>query len=185
MSNTSNPGPPPSAEEMLQRLYAVKLEYFDYRIVTEELKGKQAKLFVFVIPITAITLVTLTLLGTFLTDYFIVSFLISAVIVFMLGRIADQYERQFRLAAHQEVIRRVGETEGPFGLVPHFKDFLPKKYRHLWKSLKKGKYYYVEQYLAAIYLLQQQLNEERFTHIWYLRHPESAPKGYFDKEEDQ
>lgn len=165
----------PTAEEMLDRLHAVNLDDFDLQTITDELKGNNAWLFVLTMPITAILLVVFTLLGTFMTGYFILSFIVSAGILFVIGKMIDQYEQKFRHQARLEVMRRIKEAETEEGLVPHFKDFLPKKYRHLWQSLKKQNYIYIEQYIAAITLLQQRLDSDKFIRIWRLKHPETAP----------
>ncbi len=126
----------PTAEEMLERLHAVNLDDFNMQEITDELKGNNAWLFVLTMPITAILLVVFTLVGTFATGYFILSFIVSAGILFVVGKMIDQYEQKFRYQARLEVMRRIKEAETEDGLIPHFKDFLPKKYRHLWQSLK-------------------------------------------------
>ncbi|WP_082672125.1 hypothetical protein [Thiomicrospira sp. XS5] len=164
----------PTAEEMLERLHAVNLEDFNLQAITDELKGNNAWLFVLTMPITAILLVVFTLLGSFITGYFILSFIVSAGILFVIGKMIDQYEQKFRHQARLEVMRRIKEAETEEGLIPHFKDFLPKKYRHLWQSLKKQNYIYIEQYIAAITLLQQRLDSDKFIRIWRLKHPDTA-----------
>jgi len=88
----------------------------------------------------------------------------------------ENQEHNYKIAARHEVIRRIAETEGEFGLIPHFKHFLPNKYRHLWQSLRKGQYHYIEQYVQAVLLLQNKLEEDQFTRIWYLTYPETDPE---------
>lgn len=171
----------PSPEDMLARLSSVDLEQFDIKAVTDELKGKHAWIFVLTMPISAILLMVFTLLGTFITGYFIASFVITAGLLFVVAKMLDQYEQKFRYQARIEVMNRIEQTEGPFGLIPHFKDFLPVKYRHLWQSLKKGNYRYTDQYIAAITLLQNKLEPDQFTRIWYIRHPEIAPPTETDE----
>ncbi len=166
----------PAAEEMLSRLNQINKDIFNLEQVTEEVQGKYAWIFVLTMPITAILLMVFTLLGTFITGHFIASFILTALLLFILGRIIDQFEQKFRYQARIEVMRRIYETEGEYGIIPHFKDFLPKKYRHLWQSLRKNNYQYIDQYIAAISLLQNQIDTEKFTRIWYIRHPEIAPE---------
>ncbi|MGC9386143.1 MAG: hypothetical protein ACP5D0_04290 [Hydrogenovibrio sp.] len=174
----------PTAEEMLERLHDVNLDDFDITAITDELKGKNAWLFVLTMPITAILLVLFTLIGTFATGYFIFSFIAAASVLFVIGKMIDQYEQKFRYQARLEVMERIKETETDEGLIPHFKDFLPKKYRHLWQSLKKHNYIYIDQYIAAVTLLQQRLDSEKFIRIWRLKHPETAPDYEQDYDED-
>lgn len=173
----------PTAEEMLERLHAVNLDDFNMQEITDELKGNNAWLFVLTMPITAILLVVFTLVGTFATGYFILSFIVSAGILFVVGKMIDQYEQKFRYQARLEVMRRIKEAETEDGLIPHFKDFLPRKYRHLWQSLKKQNYIYIDQYIAAMTLLQQRLDSDKFIRIWRLKHPETAPDAEEMEEE--
>ena len=171
----------PTAEEMLERLHAVDVDDFDIEQRTNELKGNNAWLFVLTMPVTAILLVIFTLLGTFLTDHFIISFILSAGILFVIGKMIDQYEQKFKYQARLDIMRRIKETETEEGLIPHFRDFLPKKYRHLWQSLKKQNYMYIDQYIAALTLLQQRLDDEKFIRVWRLKYPETAP----EKDDDE
>lgn len=186
MMNPSNPNNSetaienPSADEMLARLRAVDLNVFDIKMVAETLKGKYAWIFVLTMPIAAILLVSLTLIGTFLTGYLIASFIFTAFLLFVIGKMLDQFEKRFFYQARQEVILRIQETESDYGLIPHFKDFLPPKYRHLWQSLRRGRFMYVDQYIAAVTLLQNKLEDAKFHTIWEIRHPEFAR----DHEED-
>lgn len=173
----------PSAQEMLQRLQEVDLDYFDHDQVFVELKGKQIWVSAMTIPVSVVILAIFTLIGTFAFDSPIISFAIAAALLFWIARMIDAKDNELRFYAHQEVIRRIGETEGEFGLVPHFKHFLPTRYRHLWQSLKKGNYQYIEQYLQAIHLLQTKLEHNKFIRIWELKYPQFLPPQ--DQEELQ
>ncbi|MDX1353353.1 MAG: hypothetical protein R3254_10095 [Thiomicrorhabdus sp.] len=166
----------PSPEEMLQRLYAVDVQQFNLDNIAAELKGNKIWVSVLTIPVSAVILVIVTLLGSFLFDQPIVSFLVGAGLLFWVSKMFDAQEHHYKIAARHEVMQRIKQTEGEFGLIPHFKNFLPTKYRHLWQSLKKGKYQYIEQYVQAILLLQNKLNPEQFTRIWYLTYPETDPE---------
>lgn len=166
---------PPTAEEMLTRLQQVNLDDLDLATLTEAVKGNQAWLFVMTMPVSALILVIGTLLGTFLTGYFIASFIISAAIIFIIGQMLDQYERKFKGLARLEAIKRIEAFEGEYGIIPHFHDFLPAKYRHLWQSVRKKNFSYVEQYIAAMRLLQNKLDHEKFIYIWRLKYPETDP----------
>lgn len=168
---------PPTAEEMLDRLHRIDTEQFNIKAVTEELKGKNAWLFVLTMPFTAITLVVMTLLGTLLTGYLIASFIVTAGFLFVLGKMLDQYEQKFRRQARLEVMNRIKQAETDVGLIPHFRDFLPKKYRHLWQSLRKQNYMYVDQYISAVTLLQKKLDPEKFIRVWQLKYPETPPEN--------
>lgn len=162
----------PQAEEILSRLQAVDVNQFDIVAVTNELKGNKQWISILTIPVTTILLGLFTLIGVLLFDSIIGSFLVAAGLLFFAGRILDQYERQYRIQARHEVMSRIQSTEGEFGLIPHFKHFLPTKYRHLWQSLKKGNYMYIDQYIQALVLLQHKLDHEKFTKIWNMTYPE-------------
>lgn len=166
----------PSAEEMLQRLNQVDPSAFDLKTVAEQLKGDKIWISIFTIPVSAILLVLLTLIGTFVFDQFIISFAVSAALLFWVAKMLDQYEAQFKVKARQVVLQRIAQAEGEFGLIPHFKHFLPSKYRHLWQSLRRGNYAYIDQYIQAIVLLQHKLDPKKFIKIWYLTYPEIAPE---------
>ncbi|BBN59089.1 hypothetical protein [Hydrogenovibrio marinus] len=165
----------PTAEEMLERLHDVELGDLDLKQLTEEAKGNQAWLFVMTMPVSALFLVIVTLLGTFLTGYFIASFIIGATFVFLIGQMLDQYERKFKNLARIEAMKRIEAVEGEYGLLPHFNDFLPTKYRHLWQTVRRKNFIYIEQYIAAMKLLQNKLDREKFIYIWRLKHPETDP----------
>ncbi|WP_373019463.1 hypothetical protein [Thiomicrorhabdus sp.] len=181
--NLENDNPPaiPLAEEMLERLHAVNVTQFDISAVANELKGNKQWISILTIPVSAVLLVAFTLIGAFISGYLIASFLISAGLVYFVAKLLDQYDQQFRIRARNLVMERIASTEGEFGLIPHFKHFLPVKYRHLWQSLRKGRYLYIDQYIQAIVLLQNKLDSEKFTRIWYLHHPEIAPEDYLEE----
>lgn len=167
----------PTAIDMLQRLHEIDTEQFDVKAVTDQLKGKQAWFFVLTMPATAILLVVFTLLGTYFTGYLIASFIATAGFLFVIGKMIDQHEQNFRLQARREVMNRIKLAESEAGLIPHFRDFLPKKYRHLWQSLRKHNYTYIDQYISAINLLQKKLDPEKFIRVWQLKHPETTPEN--------
>ncbi|KUJ71796.1 hypothetical protein [Thiomicrospira sp. WB1] len=179
--NDENTTDIPDAETMLKRLQTVNVDDFDLRTVTDEVKGNQAWLFAMTLPMSALLLVSFTLLGAFLSGHFVLSFLVTAFVVYGLGKLIDQYEQKFRYQARLEVMDRIRRAEGEFGLVPHFRDFLPKKYRHLWQSLRRYNYAYIDQYIAAIRLLQQRLDPDKFIRVWRLKYPETAP---LDEDDD-
>jgi len=174
----------PTAEEMLERLYAVDIEQFNLKTVTLEQMDKKAWLFLSVLPISAILLALLTFLGYYFSGYFVISFIISALLVYTFGLIMEHYERHYKQLAFAETMRRIAETEGDFGLLIHFKDFLPPKYRYLIQCLKEGIYTYTKHYQNAILLLQNKLEPEKFTKIWYLKYPEIAPEKDETEEEE-
>ncbi|MPQ75548.1 hypothetical protein [Hydrogenovibrio sp. JE_KL2] len=171
----------PTAEEMLERLHNVDLGDLDLKQLMEEAKGNQAWLFVMTMPVSALFLVIVTLLGTFLTGYFIASFIIGATFIFIIGQMLDQYERKFKSLARIEAMKRIEAFEGEYGLLPHFNDFLPTKYRHLWQTVRRKNFVYIEQYVAAMKLLQNKLDREKFIYIWRLKHPETDPN--YEQEE--
>ena len=174
--SASNQATIPDPEEMIKRLQDVNVQDFNIEKITTQLKGNRIWVSVLTIPVSAIILVSFTLLGSFLFDQLIISFLVTAVFLFWIGKIFEGQERNYKFAARQEAIKRIQETEGEFGLVPHFKHFLPNKYRHLWQSLRKGNCAYVEQYTQAILLLQNKLDPNQFKKIWYLTYPELDPE---------
>lgn len=175
----------PSAEEMLERLHSVDLNYFDSETIFNELKGKSVWISAMTIPVTLVTLSLFTFIGM-LFDQPIVGFVIAALLLFWISRLIDAKDQNLRFEAHNEVIRRIEETEGSFGLIPHFKHFLPNRYRHLWQSLRKGRYHYIEQYIQAVHLLQTKLENEKFIRIWQLKYPQflPAPEEYSDISEE-
>ncbi len=175
----------PSAEEMLERLYAVDIEAFDLKTVTLEMMGNKAWIFVSILPISAILLALFTFLGSYFSGHIIISFIFSAMLVYTFGLVMGHYERHYKQLAFAEIMRRIAETEGEFGLLIHFKDFLPPKYRYLIHCLKKGVYTYIKQYQNAILLLQTKLDPDKFTRIWYLKYPDIAPEEQKEEGEDE
>lgn len=173
--NSDAPITTPSAEAMLERLQAVDITQFDLTAATNQLKGNKQWISILTIPVSALLLVMITLIGTFVWDAPIASFLVAAGLIYVVARLFDQYEQQYRRQARQLVMQRIAATEGDYGLIPHFKHFLPTKYRHLWQSLRKRNYMYIDQYIQAVALLQKQLDPAKFTKIWHLHHPEVAP----------
>lgn len=166
----------PTAELMLDRLYAVNLDVFDINIAMEDLKGQWNWLFILTMPISALLLVIFSLLGLFITDNFIGSFVVSALIVFSVAKIIDSYEQKFRTQARKTIMYAVADIEGDLGLIHHFREFLPSKYRHLWQSVRKKNFQYIEQYNTAIFLLQQKLEAHKFTKLWHLKYPMTDPE---------
>ena len=173
----------PSPEEMLARLHSVDIHQFDSETVFQELKGKYIWISAMTIPITVITLALFTF-GGLLFDQPIIGFIVGALLLFWVSRMIDAKDQNLRFDAHNEVIERIKNTEGDFGLIPHFKHFLPQRYRHLWQSLKKGNYQYIEQYIQAIHLLQTKLEDEKFIKIWQLKYPQFAPQDTFSEESE-
>ncbi len=177
----------PSPQEMLTRLQQIDPNDFNIKTIADDLKGNKVWISILTLPVSAIILATFTLLGAFLFDRPIISFLITAAILFWVGKIFDNQQKIYTIAARQEVMNRIATVEEGFGLLPHFKPFLPEKYRHLWQSIKRGNYIYIEQYIQAILLLQKKLDPEKFTAIWYLTYPETDPENseyLAEKEED-
>jgi len=167
----------PSPQEMLQRLAQVDTQDFDIKAITDNLKGNKIWISILTLPVATILLATFTLLGAFLFDSPIISFLITAAALFWIGKLFDNQQKIYAYAARQEVIQRIANIEEGFGLLPHFKPFLPQKYRHLWQSVRRGNYIYVEQYTQAILLLQNRLDSEQFTAIWHLTYPATDPES--------
>lgn len=167
----------PHAEVMLERLHAVDVNQFDIKAVTNELKGNKQWISILAIPVTTILLGLFTLVGTLLFDSIVASFLVSAGLLFFIARIYDQYEQQYRVQARHQVMQRIAQIEADFGLLPHFKHFLPSKYRHLWQSVRKGNYIYIDQYIQAIVLLQHKLDPDNFAKIWNLTYPHLLKEG--------
>lgn len=172
----------PSPEEMLQRLHSIDLEQFDMEAVFVELKGKYIWISAMTIPITVITLALFTFIGMIFGQP-VIGFISAAVILFWISRMIDAKDQKLRFDAYNEVIERIKNTEGEFGIIPHFKHFLPKRYRHLWQSLRKGNYQYIEQYIQAVHLLQKKLEEDKFIRIWQLKYPQFDPEAQAVQEE--
>ncbi len=174
----------PTAELMLSKLNSIDLDVFDINQKMDELKGKWNWIFVLTMPISALLLATLTLLGLFFADSFVISFIVSAVIVFFIGKIIDGYEQQYRAMARRHIMQTIAEIEIEVGLIYHFKEFLPTKYRHLWQSVRKKNFIYVEQYKNAILLLQRKLEHEKFIQLWHLKYPMTDPEYVQEKLEE-
>lgn len=166
----------PSAEQMLTRLDQVDLEQFDHEAIFVELKGKTIWVTALTIPVTVVVLALCTLIGM-LFDHPVIGFIIGALLLFWISRMIDAKDQNLHFQAHQEVVERIKQTEGEFGLIPHFKHFLPQRYRHLWQSLRKGNYHYIEQYIQAVHLLQTKLEHDKFIRIWQLKYPQFAPEA--------
>ncbi|WP_019556842.1 hypothetical protein [Thiomicrorhabdus arctica] len=169
---TEQTQPIPSPQEMLSRLNQVNPKYFDVKAIEDQLKGNKIWIYVLTLPVSAVLLAVFTLLGTFMFNQPIISFLITAALLFWIGKMFDNQQHRYKYAARQEVINRIAEIEQNFGLIPHFKNFLPSKYRHMWQSVRKGNYTYIEQYVQALVLLQHKLEPEKFIRIWHLTYPD-------------
>lgn len=167
----------PSPQEMLKRLNNVDVKTLDIKTVIDELKGKRIWISVLTLPVSATLLMSFTLLGAFLFDSPIISFTVTAFVLIWVGKLFDSQQRIYEYNARQEVINRIAYIEEGFGLLPHFRVFLPEKYRHLWQSVRKGNYIFIDQYIQAVVLLQHKLDPKKFTEIWYLSYPEIDPEN--------
>ncbi|WFE68148.1 hypothetical protein P8S54_07940 [Thiomicrospira sp. R3] len=179
MSNQPEPTtkpPKPRAQDLLQRLDQVDVSIFNLNQVEDELMGNKIWIKVLTIPVTMISLVIMTFLGAWMSGYIFASFVISAFLVYLIGKLFEGFESTFKWQARQEIEKRIAETEGEEGLVIHFKAFLPTRYRHLVLCLKKGNTRYIDQYIQAVSLLQKKLDHKKFTHAWHLAHPETMPE---------
>jgi hypothetical protein len=166
----------PTAELMIDRLNSINLEQFDVDARMDLLKGKWNWVFILTMPISALLLVIFTLLGMFIADNFIIGFIFSSILVFSIAKIIDGYEKQFRRQARKQISDTVAEIEGELGLLHHYKEFLPAKYRHLWQTTRKKNFSYIEQYKAAILLLQRRLEVDKFIKLWHLKYPMTDPE---------
>ncbi|VAW46896.1 hypothetical protein MNBD_GAMMA03-2013 [hydrothermal vent metagenome] len=165
----------PTPQEMLSQLQNINPNDFNIKAIANDLKGNKVWISILTLPVSAIILASFTLLGAFLFDSPIISFFVTAALLFWIGKLFDNQQKIYTIAARQEVMNRISAIEEGFGLLPHFKPFLPQKYRHLWQSIKRGNYIYIEQYIQAILLLQKKLDSEKFIAIWYLTYPEIDP----------
>ena len=173
----------PTADEMLNRLNAVDLDIFDLKQREETLKGKVAWVSALTIPISAIIITTVVLLTVFLSQsmvYTLIAFAITSMLLMIIAKSLESAERQAKYQAYQMTIQDIKNIEGEYGLIPHFRHFLPERYRHLWQSLRKGDYQHIKQYAQAVAMLQDRLEEEKFTHIWHLEYPQLAPNDEDD-----
>lgn len=166
----------PTAELMIDRLNAINLDHFDIHARMDVLKGKWNWVFILTMPISALLLVIFTLLGMFIADNFIIGFIFSAILVFAIAKIIDGYEQQYRKQARKHISNTVAEIETELGLLHHFKEFLPAKYRHLWQTTRKKNFSYIEQYKGAILLLQRRLEPDKFIKLWHLKYPMTDPE---------
>ncbi|CAN8142580.1 SMODS and SLOG-associating 2TM effector domain-containing protein [uncultured Thiomicrorhabdus sp.] len=171
----------PSPDELLQRLRAIDCEQLNIDKRMEEMRGQRVWFSALAIPVSALVLTIFTLIGTFAFDQPIPSFLIAAALLYWIGNMIDGQQRHLPIQARNEIMQQIAQMEGEQGLLPHFSYFLPKRYRHLWQSLRKGNYIYIEQYTQAVTLLQRSLDEQKFMKFWYLKHPESAPQDDGDE----
>lgn len=174
----------PSAQTMLEKLHAINLEDFDIKKVEEEIRGNRVWINTLTIPVAMLSLVLFTFLGAWISGHLIMSFLIAAGLVFFIGKMFEGYDRQVKWDARRETERRIAETEGEFGLLVHFKPFLPTRYRHLIQSLKRRRYLYIDQYIQAINLLQRKLDHDKFTQAWYIVYPHLKPNTDLDADFD-
>lgn len=174
----------PSAQTMLGRLHAINLEDFDIKKVEEEMRGNLIWINTLTIPVAMLSLLLFTFLGAWISGHLILSFLVSAGIVFFIGKMFEGYDRQIKWDARRETERRIAETEGEFGLLVHFKPFLPTRYRHLIQSLKRRRYLYIDQYIQAVNLLQRKLDHDKFTQAWHIVYPHLKPNTELDADFD-
>lgn len=166
----------PTAELMLDRLQSIDLSYFNKHERTDEAKGQHAWIFVLTMPASALLLVILTFLGALITDQLIISFVVSAGLVYSIAKLIDNYEQRYVHAGRLLMMQKIADFEGDLGLLYHFKEFLPKKYRHLWQSVRSKNFIFVEQYVSAIHLLQTKLDTEKFIKLWHLKYPLTDPE---------
>lgn len=173
----------PSADIMLANLHNIDLTRFNLQQVEDEVRGDRVWINILTVPITMLLLVLFTFLGAWASGHLILSFLISAGVLFFIGKMFEGYDQQVKWDARREVERRIAETEGEFGFLIHFQPFLPPRYRHLIQSLKRRRYLYIDQYVQAVNLLQVKLDHDRFTQAWHMVYPELAASQ--EQEEDQ
>ncbi|MBF6057178.1 MULTISPECIES: hypothetical protein [Thiomicrorhabdus] len=166
----------PTADQMLNRLYAIEPNSFETERIAENLRGKRNWISAFTIPVSAILLVSMTLIGTFLSDRFVVSFLISALLVYWIGKIVEFYDKSFDRKARIQVLNHIAETETDYAFLPHFKSFLPNKYQHLVRALSKQNFFYIVPYAKAIQHLQRHLDHDAFRSYWHLSYPQTKPQ---------
>lgn len=170
----------PNAQTMLTRLHEIDLADYDIKKVEEQIRGDRVWINTLTIPIAMLSLVLFTFLGAWISGHLTLSFLVSAGLIFFVGKMFESYDKQVKWDARRETERRIAETEGEFGLLVHFKPFLPTRYRHLIQSLKRRRYLYIEQYIQAINLLQRKLDHDKFTQAWYMVYPHLKPNNELD-----
>lgn len=166
----------PSAETMLAKLMNINLDDFNLRDTEDLLRGNMVWINVLAVPVTLVLLLLFTLLGGLATGHFVISFIVTGLVLFMAGKMFEGYDLKIKIQARQEIEARIADTESDFGFIVHFKHFLPTRYRHLIQSLKRRRYLYIDQYIQAIRLLQNKLNHEQFTEAWHRAYPEIAPQ---------
>lgn len=158
----------PTAQELLDRVNAIDLTQLDVELVASDLLGPWKWARVLAMPIGALLLFLLTWLGSYFT-HVLISFTASAILVLLIGKWLDRYERSLKLQARKVVEGRIAEIEGTDGLLLYFQDFLPKRYKPLIKALQKGHYYYIPQYIEAVELLRKQLDPVKFQTWWLIK----------------
>lgn len=176
----------PSAEDMLAKLMNINLDDYDLRHAEDLLRGNLVWINILTVPVTLVLLLLFTLLGGLATGHFTLSFIVTALLLFMAGKMFEGYDLKIKLQARQEIEARIADTESDFGFIVHFKYFLPTRYRHLIQSLKRRRFLYIDQYIQAVRLLQNKLDHEQFTEAWHRVYPEIAPKtSEFGEELDE
>lgn len=174
----------PTAQQMLIRLHEIDLADFDLKKAEEQMRGNKIWINILTIPVATLSLVIFTFLGAWISGHLILSFLVAAGMVLTIGKMFESFDEQVRWDARLEVERRIAETEGEFGLIVHFKHFLPTRYRHLIQSLKRGRYLYIDQYMQAVNLLQRKLDHAKFTEAWHMVYPHLDPANQPQQEPD-
>lgn len=164
-----------TASSMLERLHNIDINSIDLNIRANHLKGNMVWLFAFTVPLSAILLAVLTFLGIILGLNFIISFIIAALLIYFIAKIIDGYDKQFIQQSRINTIETIATIEGDLGLIHHFKEFLPNKYRHLWQSTRKKNFMYIPQYKEVIILLQNNLEQEKFIKLWHVKYPKVDP----------
>lgn len=167
----------PSADELLERLNAIDLSQLDIDEVSAQMLGPWKWARVLILPVGALLLFLLTWLFSAISGYLIPSFVFSAMLLMLISRLLDRYERALKLQARQLIEQRIAEIEGENGLLIYFKDFLPKKYNPLLKALQQGFYGYIPQYIEAVKLLREQLDPIKFQTWWLIKREQLATIG--------
>lgn len=165
----------PTPEEMLTKLHSIDTDLLNLVEAENLLRGKLVWINILTAPVAMVLLALFTLFGYMATDYLIPSFIVSALLIFMVSKVFDSYDKDIKINARREIEGRIKDIEDEFGFIIHFEMFLPTRYRHLVQTLKRRKYYYIEQYVQAINLLQKKLDAEKFTEAWYRVYPETKP----------
>lgn len=165
----------PTPEEMLTKLHSIDTELLNLIEAENLLRGKLVWINILTAPVAMVLLALFTLFGYMVIGYLIPSFIVSALLIFMVSKAFDNYDREIKLNARREIEGRIKDIEDEFGFIIHFEMFLPTRYRHLVQTLKRRKYYYIEQYIQAINLLQNKLDAEKFTEAWHRVYPETKP----------